>query len=48
IDSTVHPDTGEPIFLPFRMSHFVLTNLVVVAGMLMPNTSVIFVQMFLY
>ncbi|CAG8689757.1 7886_t:CDS:2, partial [Scutellospora calospora] len=25
------PDTGEPIFLPFRMSCFVPTNLVVVA-----------------
>jgi tricarboxylate carrier len=40
IDSTIHPDTGEPIFLPFRMSSFVPTNLVVVAGMLMPNPSI--------
>nr|CAG8494826.1 5815_t:CDS:10 [Entrophospora candida] len=39
LDSTIHPDTGEPIFLPFRMSCFVPTNLVVVAGMLMPNPS---------
>ncbi|RUS13935.1 Tricarboxylate/iron carrier, partial [Endogone sp. FLAS-F59071] len=39
VDSTVHPDTGEPIFLPFRMSCFVPTNMVVVAGMLMPNPS---------
>ncbi|CAG8669158.1 9504_t:CDS:2, partial [Dentiscutata erythropus] len=39
VDSTVHPDTGEPVFLPFRMSCFVPTNLVVVAGMLMPNPS---------
>jgi len=40
IDSTIHPDTGEPVFLPFRMSSFVPTNLVVVAGMLMPNPSI--------
>ncbi|RIB16386.1 Tricarboxylate/iron carrier, partial [Gigaspora rosea] len=39
VDSTVHPDTGEPVFLPFRMSCFVPTNLIVVAGMLMPNPS---------
>ncbi|RUS24502.1 LOW QUALITY PROTEIN: Tricarboxylate/iron carrier [Jimgerdemannia flammicorona] len=39
VDSTVHPDTGEPVFLPFRMSCFVPTNMVVVAGMLMPNPS---------
>lgn len=37
LDSTVHPETGQPIFLPFRMSCFVLTNLVVTAGMLTPN-----------
>ncbi|KAI8932849.1 putative alpha-isopropylmalate carrier [Plenodomus lindquistii] len=37
IDSTIHPDTGEPVFLPFRMSCFVLTNLVVTAGMLTPG-----------
>ncbi|CAG8641201.1 2167_t:CDS:2, partial [Scutellospora calospora] len=36
---SVHPDTSEPIFLPFRMSCFVPTNLVVVAGMLMSNPS---------
>ncbi|OZJ03094.1 hypothetical protein BZG36_03917, partial [Bifiguratus adelaidae] len=40
VESTVHPDTGEPVFLPFRMSCFVPTNLVVVAGMLMPNPSI--------
>jgi len=40
VDSTVHPDTGEPVFLPFRMSAFVPTNLVVVAGMLIPNPSI--------
>lgn len=30
-------DTGLPVFLPFRMSCFVLSNLVVTAGMLTPN-----------
>jgi hypothetical protein len=30
-------DTGEPVFLPFRMSCFVLSNLVVTAGMLQPG-----------
>ncbi|PWY98355.1 tricarboxylate carrier [Testicularia cyperi] len=39
VDSSVHPDTGEVITLPFRMSAFVPTNLLVVAGMLMPNPS---------
>ena len=33
-------DTGQPVFLPFRMSCFVLTNLVVTAGMLTPGLSV--------
>lgn len=33
------PDTGKPVFLPFRMSCFVLSNLVVTAGMLTPNLS---------
>ncbi|KAL6705636.1 Sideroflexin FSF1 [Coniothyrium glycines] len=37
IDSTLHPDTGLPVFLPFRMSCFVLSNLVVTAGMLTPG-----------
>ncbi|EFX00343.1 mitochondrial cation transporter [Grosmannia clavigera kw1407] len=37
VDSTLHPDTGEPVLLPFRMSCFVLTNLVVTAGMLTPG-----------
>jgi len=40
IDSTLHPDTGQPVFLPFRMSCFVISNLVVTAGMLTPNLSV--------
>ncbi|KAN0067781.1 Tricarboxylate/iron carrier [Elaphomyces granulatus] len=37
VDSTLHPDTGEPVFLPFRMSCFVPSNLVVTAGMLTPG-----------
>jgi len=37
VDSTIHPDTGTPVFLPFRMSCFVLSNLVVTAGMLQPG-----------
>ncbi|KAL4754253.1 hypothetical protein BDW72DRAFT_149469 [Aspergillus terricola var. indicus] len=37
VDSTLHPDTGEPVFLPFRMSCYVLSNLVVTAGMLTPG-----------
>ncbi|EQK98589.1 Tricarboxylate/iron carrier [Ophiocordyceps sinensis CO18] len=37
VDSTLHPDTGEPVFLPFRMSCFVITNLIVTAGMLQPG-----------
>ncbi|KAG0738420.1 hypothetical protein G6F57_001000 [Rhizopus arrhizus] len=40
VDSTIHPDTGEPVFLPFRMSSFVPTNMVLVAGMLLPNPSI--------
>lgn len=37
LDSTLHPDTGEVIPLPFRMSSYVLSNLVVTLGMLTPN-----------
>ncbi|KAI2621876.1 sideroflexin-5 [Xylaria nigripes] len=32
-------DTGEPVLLPFRMSCFALSNLVVTAGMLTPGLS---------
>lgn len=47
VDSSVHPDTGEAILLPFRMAAFVPTNLLVVGGMLMPNptlASIVFWQ----
>lgn len=47
VDSTIHPDTGEAVFLPFRMSCFVPTNMVLVAGMLLPNPSVCFTIAFL-
>lgn len=40
VDSTLHPDTGKPIFLPFRMSCYVISNLVVTAGMLTPGLGV--------
>ena len=33
----IYADTGQPVFLPFRMSCFVISNLVVTAGMLQPN-----------
>ncbi|GAA5871128.1 hypothetical protein JCM1840_007599 [Sporobolomyces johnsonii] len=47
VDSSIHPDTGEAVPLPFRLSAFVPTNLLIVGGMLMPNPtlkSVIFWQ----
>ncbi|KUI64563.1 putative mitochondrial transport protein FSF1 [Cytospora mali] len=37
VDSTLHPDTGKPVLLPFRMSCYVLSNLVVTVGMLTPG-----------
>lgn len=46
VDSTLHPDTGEPVLLPFRMSSFVLSNLVVTAGMLTPGMGVRLLQSF--
>jgi tricarboxylate carrier len=47
VNSTIHPDTNNPIFLPFRMASFVPTNLIVTAGLLHPNMttrSIIFWQ----
>ncbi|KAK9466591.1 Tricarboxylate/iron carrier [Lipomyces arxii] len=41
LDSTIHPDTGKPVMLPFRMSSYVLSNLVVTVGMLTPNLGTI-------
>lgn len=37
LDSTIHPDTGKSVLLPFRMSCYVLSNLVVTVGMLTPG-----------
>ncbi|KAI0975084.1 Tricarboxylate/iron carrier [Xylaria arbuscula] len=37
VDSTLHPDTGEHVFLPWRMSCAVLVNFAVTAGMLTPG-----------
>lgn len=37
VQSSVHPDTGDVVPLPFRMSAFVPTNLLVVGGMLRPT-----------
>ncbi|KAI1314140.1 Tricarboxylate/iron carrier [Xylaria venustula] len=37
VDSTLHPDTGERVFLPWRMSCAVLVNFAVTAGMLTPG-----------
>ncbi|KAI9333457.1 Tricarboxylate/iron carrier [Obelidium mucronatum] len=41
IDSNFHSDTGEKILLPFRMACFVPTNALIVAGMLVPNPSIV-------
>lgn len=35
--STIHPDTGEKIPQPFRMSGFALYGSPIVVGMLLPN-----------
>ena len=40
VAATIHPDTNEKILLPFRMSSFIPTNLLVTAGMLIPNATV--------
>ncbi|RPA76376.1 Tricarboxylate/iron carrier [Ascobolus immersus RN42] len=37
LDATLHPDTGEKVLLPCRMSSFIFTNLIITAGMLQPN-----------
>jgi tricarboxylate carrier len=39
-EALVHPDTGEKIFLPFRVSAFVPVNVVICAGLLIPNASI--------
>jgi len=36
----IHPDTGEKVFMPFRMSGFVPFGAVTVFGLLLPNPSI--------
>eukprot|EP01087_Luapelamoeba_hula_P006295 TRINITY_DN16367_c0_g1_i1.p1 TRINITY_DN16367_c0_g1~~TRINITY_DN16367_c0_g1_i1.p1 ORF type:complete len:337 (+),score=57.02 TRINITY_DN16367_c0_g1_i1:22-1011(+) len=45
-DATTHPDTGESVFLPFRISGFVPINALVTAGMLIPNNPSLATAMF--
>eukprot|EP01111_Echinosteliopsis_oligospora_P010455 TRINITY_DN3253_c0_g1_i1.p1 TRINITY_DN3253_c0_g1~~TRINITY_DN3253_c0_g1_i1.p1 ORF type:complete len:213 (+),score=38.10 TRINITY_DN3253_c0_g1_i1:269-907(+) len=40
VDSTIHPDTGKKIPIPVRLSAFLPVNVIICAGMLMPNPSV--------
>lgn len=40
LDATFHPDTQEPVLLPFRMSAFVPVNLFITAGLLIPQPSI--------
>lgn len=42
----IHPDTGEKVLMPFRMSGFVPFNTPIMAGLLMPNPSVAAVLFF--
>jgi len=39
-DAIIHPDTGEKIPLPFRVSAFLPVNVVICAGLLIPNASI--------
>ncbi|KAF2078663.1 hypothetical protein CYY_000034 [Polysphondylium violaceum] len=39
VDAIVHPDTGKSIFLPFRMSAFLPINVIICAGLILPNAS---------
>jgi tricarboxylate carrier len=38
-DAIIHADTGEEIFLPFRLSAFAPMNIAICAGLLIPNPS---------
>eukprot|EP01132_Coremiostelium_polycephalum_P005075 gene5075-6317_t len=40
VDAIIHPDTGKPIFMPFRMSAFLPINVIICAGLILPNPSV--------
>ncbi|CAH7689740.1 Tricarboxylate/iron carrier [Phakopsora pachyrhizi] len=37
VESSIHPETREIIPLPFRMSAFVPTNIIIATGLLLPN-----------
>lgn len=39
LSSTYHPDTNEPVLLPFRMSAYVPMNMFIMLGLLSPNPS---------
>jgi len=39
-EAIVHPDTGEKIFMPFRMSGFVPFGTPIVVGLLLPNQTI--------
>lgn len=39
VDSAIHPQTGERILMPFRMSGFVPFGVPTVLGMLLPSTA---------
>ncbi|KAG0150294.1 hypothetical protein CROQUDRAFT_652473 [Cronartium quercuum f. sp. fusiforme G11] len=41
VESSLHPDTHEPIPVPFRLSAFVPTNLIIATGLLLPNPSLV-------
>eukprot|EP01133_Synstelium_polycarpum_P015226 gene15226-18017_t len=40
VDATIHPDTGEVIKLPVRMCSFLPLNVVICAGLILPNASI--------
>lgn len=40
-DSAIHPDTGEKVPQPFRMSGFAIYGTPIIVGMLMPNPSLL-------
>jgi tricarboxylate carrier len=44
-DAIIHPDTGEKILWPFRMSAFVPMNTLIAVGLLTPNPTII-IQIF--
>ncbi|XP_031654282.1 sideroflexin-5 isoform X2 [Oncorhynchus kisutch] len=41
MQAIIHPDTGEKIFMPFRMSGYVPFGTPIVVGLLLPNQTVV-------